>query len=183
MTESIERTGSSKSNLWRIARWTAALLLLLLPLVMMQFSDEWNWNIGGFLAAGIMIGGVGLLYELAERASTSRAYRAGVAIALGASFLTIWTTIVRDDENGVGFLLLVMAAGASSFAAHFRAAGMARAMFGIAVMEMLLGMLIATAPSTATLPFGPTQYLVYCGFFAFLWLSSAGLFRAAARNG
>ena len=83
-------------NSWRIARWTAALALLLMPLVMMQVSDEWHWGIGSFVAAGIMIGGVGLLYEIAERASGSRAYRAGVAVALMASFLTVWSTIVRD---------------------------------------------------------------------------------------
>ena len=74
--------GASGWNIWRIARWSIAAALLLTPAVMMQVSDGWHWNIGSFLAAGVILGGMGLLYELAERASGSRAYRAGVAVAL-----------------------------------------------------------------------------------------------------
>jgi hypothetical protein len=36
-------------------------------------------------------------------ASGSRTYRAGVGVALVTSFLTVWSTIVRDDGNGIGF--------------------------------------------------------------------------------
>ncbi|HWU96840.1 MAG TPA: hypothetical protein VN029_14675, partial [Sphingomonas sp.] len=80
--------GAGPWNGWRIARWSVAVALLLTPLAMMQISDEWHWEAGSFVLAGIMIGGVGLLYELAERASASRVYRAGAAIALVASFLS-----------------------------------------------------------------------------------------------
>ena len=169
-------------NSWRIARWTSALALLLTPLIMMQVSEEWHWGIGSFVAAGIMIGGVGLLYEIAERASGSRAYRAGVAVALMASFLTVWTTIVRDDGTGIGFFLLIMAAAVGGFSAWFRPAGMARTMLGVAIMQTLLGLAIATAPSTASVPGGPFKILVFSGFFAAIWLISAAFFRAAAKG-
>lgn len=166
-----------------IARWTAALALLLTPAVMMRVSDGWHWTVGSFVVAGIAIGGVGLLYELAERASGSRAYRAGVAVALVTAFLTVWTTIVRDDGNGIGFLLLVMTAGVGAFAAWFRAAGMARAMLGVAAMQALVGVAVATAPITARVPHGPSRALAFGGFFAVLWLLSAAFFRAAAKLG
>ncbi len=71
-------------NSWRIVRWIAALALVLTPAVMMQVSDEWHWTPRGFVLAGIVIGGLMLLYEIAERASGSRAYRAGAAVALAA---------------------------------------------------------------------------------------------------
>ena len=182
MTESTERAGAGVWNVWRIMRWTAALALLLTPLVMMQFSDQWHWTIGSFLFAGTVIGGLGLLYELAERASGSRAYRTGVAVTLTASFLTVWTTIVRDDGNGIGFFLLIMAAVVGGFAAWFRPAGMARTMVGVAIMQALLGVAIATAPSTASMPDGPFKALLFSGFFSVLWLVSAACFRAAARE-
>lgn len=182
MTESSEEGGVGAWNYWRIARWAAALTLLLTPLVMMQISNEWNWTIGDFLFAGTMIGGVSLLYELAERASGSRAYRAGVAVALVASFLTVWTTLVRDDGTGIGFFLLIMAAAVGGFAAWFRPAGMARTMLGVAIMQALLGVAIATAPSTAVMPGGSVKALLFSGFFAVLWLISAAFFRAAARE-
>lgn len=182
MSGSSERPGAGFWNYWRIARWTAALALLLTPLVMMQISDEWHWTIGSFLFAGTMIGGVGLLYELAERASGSRAYRAGAAVALVASILTVWTTIVRDDGNGIGFFLVIMAAAVGGFSAWFRPAGMARTMFGVAIMQALLGLAIATAPSTASIPDGPFRASLYSGFFTVLWLMSAIFFRAAAKE-
>ena len=175
------RQAPVRRNYWRVARWTAALALLLTPLVMMQVSDEWHWTPRGFLFAGVMIGGVGLLYELAERMSGSRAYRAGAAVALASSFLTVWTTFVRDDGNGIGFFLLVMAAATGGFAAWFRSAGMARAMLGVAVMQALLGIAIATAPSTANTPDGASRALLFSGIFTALWLVSAACFRAAAK--
>ncbi|UIJ44399.1 hypothetical protein LZK98_15195 [Sphingomonas cannabina] len=182
MTGSSERSGARIWNYWRIARWTAALALLLTPLVMMQISDEWHWNIGSFLVAGTIIGGVGLLYELAERASGSRAYRAGAAIALVAPVLLVWSTIVRDDGNGIGFFMVIMAAAVGSFSAWFRPAGMARTMFGIAIMQALLGLAIATAPSTVSIPDGPLRAWLYSGFFTVLWLMSAILFRVSAKE-
>jgi hypothetical protein len=183
MTVSSEQAGSGAWNYWRVARWTAALVLLLVPAVMMRISSEWHWGIGSFVVAGLMIGGVALLYELAEKASGSRAYRAGVAIVLVTSFLTVWTTIVRDDGNGIGFLLLVLTAAVGAFAAWFRPAGMARAMLGVAVMQALVGVAIATAPVTASVPDGPFKALMFSGVFSGLWLISAMFFRAAEREG
>lgn len=180
MTGSSKGAGAGTWNVWRIARWTAALALLVAPLLMMQFNKDWHWTIGSFLVAGTIIGGVGLVYELAERASESRAYRAGVAVALIASLLLVWTTIVRDDGNGIGFFLVIMAAVVGGFAASFLAAGMARTMLGTAVIQALLGAAIATAPSTASLPDGSLDALLYSGFFTALWLISAAFFRAAA---
>ena len=98
------------------------------------------------------------------------------------SFLTVWTTIVRDDGNGIGFLLLVVTAAVGAFAAWFRPAGMARTMLGVAVMQALLGIAVATAPVTASVPDGSFRALVFSGFFAALWLISAVCFRAAARG-
>jgi hypothetical protein len=117
---------------------------------------------------------------LSERARGSRAYRAGVAVALVTSFLTVWTTIVRDDGNGIGFFLVIMAAAVGGFSAWFRPAGMARTMFGVAIMQALLGVAIATAPVTARMPDGSFKALLFSGIFAAMWLISAALFRAAS---
>jgi hypothetical protein len=117
-----------------------------------------------------------------ERAGGSWAYRAGAAVALAASFLTVWTTIVRDDGAGIGFFLVIMAAGVGAFSAWLRPAGMARTMLGVAIMQALLGLAIATAPSTASMPDGPFKALAFSGFFAVLWLISAAFFRAAAKG-
>ena len=112
----------------------------------------------------------------------SRAYRAGIAVAILTSFLTVWATVVRDDGNGIGFFMLIMAAVVGGFSAWFRPDGMARTMVGIAVMQMALGMLMATAPSTASMPDGPLRALLFSVVFAGLWLTSAAFFRVASRS-
>ncbi len=109
------------------------------------------------------------------------AFRTGIALAAATSLLTIWTTIVRDDGTGAGYFMLIMAAGVGGFAASFQAAGMARTMVGVALMQALLGVLMATAPSTANLPGGPAKVLLFSGVFSLLWIASAVLFRAADR--
>ena len=116
-----------------------------------------------------------------EQASHSHAYRAGVAVALVASFLIVWTTFVRDDGTGIGYFLLIMAAVVGGFSAWFRPAGMARTMFGVAIMQALLGVATATAPSTASTSDGSFKALLFSGVFAALWLMSANFFRVAAK--
>lgn len=117
-----------------------------------------------------------------EARSGSGAYRAGVGVAVLAAFLTVWTTIVRDDGNGIGFFMVIMAVAVGWFAAAFRAAGMARTMAGTAVMQAAVGSLIATAPATANVPGESVKALLFSGFFAVLWLVSGAFFRAAAKG-
>ena len=114
---------------------------------------------------------------------TGSAYRAGVGIAIVASFLTVWTTIVRDDGTGIGYFMVIMAAGVGAFAAWFRAAGMARTMLGVTVMQVCLGALIATAPVTASMPGGAPKVILFNAFFTALWLISAAFFHASSKEG
>lgn len=117
-----------------------------------------------------------------ERERARRAFNAAVAVAAATSLLTIWTTVVRDDGNGLPFFMLIMAAMVGGFSASFRATGLARAMAGVAIMQVLLGIGIATAPSTASLPGGASKALLWCAILALLWLISAAFFRFAAKG-
>jgi len=112
----------------------------------------------------------------------SRAYQAGVGVAAVTSFLTVWTTIVRDDGTGAGWFLVIMAAVVGAFAAWFRPTGMARAMAGVALMQVMLGLAIATAPVTALIPGATNRAWIASGVFAALWLISAACFRVAAKG-
>src|SRR4051812_10352385 len=104
--------------------------------------------------------------HVAGPASGSPAYRAGIAVAVVTSILTVWTTIVRDDGNGIGFFMVIMAVAVGWFSASFRAAGMARTMVGVAIMQAMVGILIATAPVTANVPGESLKAFLFSGFFA-----------------
>lgn len=113
---------------------------------------------------------------------TGLAYRAGVLVAIATSLLSVWTTIVRDDDTGIGYFMVIMAAAVGGFSASFRSQGMARAMLGVAVMQLSLGSLIATAPVTANMPGGLFKVLLFNVLFALLWLISSALFYASSRD-
>ena len=50
--------GTRGRSPWRIFGWGMAAVVLLLPLVGMQFTSEVNWTGFDFLVAGVMVGGV-----------------------------------------------------------------------------------------------------------------------------
>ena len=77
----------------RIVAWGSAALLILLPLLAMQVTNQVNWGVFDFVAAALLIGGAGLGWELALRLTRNRARRAAIALALAAAFLLTWAEL------------------------------------------------------------------------------------------
>jgi hypothetical protein len=161
----------------RVALWTAAVLLLAIPLIAMQYTD--------FAFAMIMIGGVGGAYELALRLKPNWAYRAGVAMALAAAFLLIWINaavgIIGDEGNpwNLMFAGAILVAVAGSVIARVRAAGMVWAMVAAALTQCLAGA-VAIVGGLGEPVTGALELAGLVGFFGVLWLNAAWLFRRAA---
>jgi hypothetical protein len=68
-------------------------LLLLVPLVAMQFTEEVNWNLMDFLVAGILLFGTGLLCELALRKIRDIKYRVAICLALLVFLALLWAEL------------------------------------------------------------------------------------------
>ena len=87
-------------NIIRIALVTA--IMLSVPLVAMQFSDEVKWGPLDFVIMGALLSGTGLTYELVAKKGGTIAYRAAVGIACAAGLLLVWTNAavgIIGDEN------------------------------------------------------------------------------------
>jgi hypothetical protein len=157
--------------------------MLLLPLVAMQFTDEVNWSETDFIVAGALIGGTGLTFQLAARATVNHAYRAAVGLALAAAFLLIWLNlavgIIGTEDNPLNLIFgAVLATGIiGAIIVRCRPLGMARAMLATALAQLLVAVFAPTAELGFTAPIWPLT-----GCFAALWLGSAWLFRKAARE-
>ena len=65
-------------------------LLLLIPLVAMQFTEEVNWTLSDFVIMGVLLLGTGLLCELVLRKVNKIKYRIAICGALLAALLLIW---------------------------------------------------------------------------------------------
>jgi hypothetical protein len=171
--------GMRRGSRWRVTGWAAAAGLLLLPLVAMQFTREVNWTFFDFLFATVLIGGVGLAFELAVRTTRSTTYRAGIAAALAAAFLIVWVNgavgMIGSEHNPYNLLFLaVIAVGfGGAVIARFRAAGMAGAMLAAAIGHLCV--------AAAGIPADP-RGAVFSAACAAPWLLAAWLFRSAARE-
>ena len=164
----------------RIEPWVAAAALLLFPVVMSQVGRDWAWSVA--LIAAAVIGAVLAAVELATRRAGDAAYRAGVTIALAASLLQTWISMVAGDPDiTVGTFVLVLMAGVCAFAVRARAKGLARAMLGLAAVQAILTALAATDPSAAGDPKGIAGVVLVGGYFAVLWLVAAALFQRSVR--
>ncbi len=68
-------------------------ILLLIPFIAMQFTDEVNWSLFDFLVAGALLFGTGLLCELAIRKINKMKYRIAICVVLLVVFLLIWAEL------------------------------------------------------------------------------------------
>lgn len=176
-------------NMLRLFGWGSAAVLLMLPLVAMQFTGEVDWSLTDFLVMGALLGTCGLVLELATRRSENLSYRFAATVAVGASFLLVWVNLavgfLGDEGNPANlmFLGVIGVAVAGSLLARSRAAGMAKAMLAAAAAQALAGIVGFTAGWAS--PGGEGVYEVVLGtsLFASLWLLSAFLFGKAARAG
>jgi hypothetical protein len=161
-------------NMWRVARWTAAALLLLTPLVLNA-----PWDLSDYVFAAVMIIGVGLLFELALWMIKDTMYRAALACAIAGMFCTVWVSaavgMVGESENPLNLMfagvLALIVLGA--FLVRFRAQGMAAVLVLAAASQVIAGAIGAFTDLIGG---------IASAGFAIFWLASAGLFAKSAHD-
>jgi len=178
---------SFRLKVWYIAFATAVILVA--PLVAMQFTDEVNWGLLDFIVMGFLLFSTGIAYVLISRISERIAYQIGVGVAVVAGFLLIWLNlavgIIGSEDNPANLIYLgvlaitIIGAGIS----HLRPLGMARTMFITAIAQMLVPVigLIFWRSSLEESP-GLVGVFGLNAFFAVLFVISALLFRSVAQR-
>jgi len=169
---------------------TVVALILLIPLVAMQFTDEVAWTLSDFIVMGVLLFGTGLTYVLITRSSSNTAYRFAVGIAVGTAFLLVWLNLavglIGSEDNPANlFYGGVLAVGfIGAIIARLQPRGMARALFATALAQLLVPViaLIIWKPSLEVTP-GIVGVFILNGFFAALFAGSALLFRHASATG
>jgi hypothetical protein len=171
-----------------IAIVLAAALVLLLPLVAMQITDEVAWSPADFAAAGVLLVGSGLIYALVARKAGNIAYRAAVGVAVATALLLLWVVgavgVIGEDGDRAdllyGGVLAVGVIGAVS--ARLKPQGMARALLAMALATALVAVIALIAGKHEAPLSSASEILGLNGFFVALFLASAWLFRHAARR-
>jgi len=68
-------------------------ILLLIPLIAMQFTKEVNWTLVDFIVAGILLLSTGLVLDLIIRKIKNIQYRIAISLALFIILLLIWAEL------------------------------------------------------------------------------------------
>lgn len=111
------------------------LLILSIPLVAMQFTDEVNWGVGDFIIMGALLFGTGVLFVLVMRLSSNIVYKTALGLAVGATFFMVYVNLAVGLIGGgphagnlmYAGVILVLIVGI--YLSRFTAAGMERAMY------------------------------------------------------
>ncbi|HNP20020.1 MAG TPA: hypothetical protein PKL31_16395 [Fulvivirga sp.] len=71
----------------------AVALLLLIPFIAMQFTDEVAWTAADFVVMGLLLLGTGLACELVLRKITNAKSRIILCIIILSAFLLVWAEL------------------------------------------------------------------------------------------
>lgn len=175
----------------RLTLWAVVIaLLLMIPLVAMQFTNEVNWDLSDFVVMGALLFGVGLAYELVARRSEKTVYRVAFSIGLVTAFLLFWVNgavgIIGNEGQPANLLYgAVFAVGfIGSLMARFKPRGMAGTLYAAALAQIsvpAIALIIWPPPATSWAP-SVFRVFVLSAFFAMLFVVSAVLFQNAARE-
>ena len=174
----IHRVRSSHSR-WRVLGWGSIGGIIAAPALAMRGTSEFHWTTGDFLFAAAMLAGVGVAFELLVRARRTWAYRAAVAVALGAGLLMLWANaavgIVGSENQSINvwFNLIPLFPLVGAIGVRFRAGAMAIVMAATALAQLLVGAIVQH--------YGHFAWVFTLAWTA-AWLLSALLFRKAANQ-
>ena len=169
--------------------WIAFVICaLLIPLVSMQLTDEINWDFTDFTIMGIVLGGIGISYELIARKSKKTTYRMAFIIGLLGAFLLFWVNgavgLIGNENQDANLLYgAVFVVGlVGSLISRFKAKGMHITLLIDAVVQMTVPItaLIIWPPSEISWAPGVIGVFLLSGFFAFLFYISSMLFKQSS---
>ena len=165
----------------------ATTLVLSVPLLAMQFTDEVAWGVFDFAVAGVLLGGTGLMYALAASKAGNIAYRAAVGVALATTLFLVWSVLAvgvigeTGDPADLMYVGVLAVGFIGAVIARFQPHGMARALLATALAQALVAVVALIAGKHQAPISSVFEILGLNGLFVALFIGSAWLFRHAAR--
>jgi hypothetical protein len=162
-------------------------LVLLIPLIAMQFTEEVNWDETDFLAAWLLMVGAAAAYSFATSRTGDVAYRAAVGLAVMTAFILIWINLavglIGSEDNPANLLYVgVLAVGLfGAIFAKLQPRGMFRVLLATALAQTLVPV-VAFIIWQPAFTFGVVKVFILNACFAFLFVGAALLFRHAAQR-
>jgi hypothetical protein len=174
-----------QKNLSRSVFWVAfiTVIILSIPLLAMQFTDEVNWSLVDFIIVGILIFCTGLSYVLLTRSSSDIIHRAAVALAIGSTLLLIWTNLAvgligsGPNAGNLMYIVIVAIVIIGIFLSRFTTKGMEMVMFTVAITLVLFAVIQLLVKMYQYPGSSVIEIIGVNSFFAILFAVSGLLFR------
>ena len=119
-------------------------LLLSVPLVAQQFTQEVNWSVMDFVVMGTLLCGSGLMVQFVASQSRNAAYKLGVLMAVGTGLFLIWINLAvglignEDNPANLMYSTVILIGLVGGISAGFKPLGMSYALFATAGAQFLV---------------------------------------------
>ena len=163
-------------------------IILLVPLIAMQFTNEVIWTLSDFMIAGTLLFGTGLTYKLTTKKTGQMMYRMAVGFALFSMLFLTWVNLavgIIGSEDHFANLIYFAVIGVGiigTIIARFRSSGMSLTMFLMAFVQTLVTVFVLLTGMYHLPNSSIFEVLSINGVFITLFIISALLFRYNAKN-
>jgi hypothetical protein len=160
-------------------------LILLIPFIAMQFSQEVDWTLSDFVIAGTLLFGTGMTYTLVTRKSGEIAYRLAIGFALFTGLFLIWVNmavgIIGSENNEFNLLysFVIFTGLIGAFLSKFKPRGLMFTLFSMAGVQAVLTAVALMTGMSQIAESSVIEILSVNGFFFTLFLIAGLLFRYA----
>ena len=171
-----------RSTPWRIAAWSVAGGLMLVPIVVQLVAGNFGWDAADFIIVAVILGTSCLLFDLAARKAPDFSYLAGAGAALAAGFGLFFVNGAvglvgsEDEAHNLWFFVAVLVAVAGAIIARGRRGMLSLTMLAAGIIHIIVSAVLLIRAGGVS-DGDPQAEIVGLSFFAALWLGSAFLFR------
>lgn len=160
-------------------------VLLMIPLIAMQFTSEVQWTLFDFAIMGALIFGLGFGFEFAASRTGDMKQKIALGIASLATFFLVWINlavgIIGEGPINALYLLVFVVGFLGAIITRLRPQGMMYVLFAMAVIPLavpIIGLFVAMSEMQQT-P-GIFGVFVLSLFFTVVFAGSGLLYRESA---
>lgn len=163
-------------------------ILLIIPLVAMQFTTDVNWSVSDFIIMGGLIFGTGVSFVFVMKYAINFVYRIAMLGAFGTTFLLVWANLAvgligaGPHWGNMMYLAVYVLVVVGSIRSRFVSNGMERVMYVAAVSLVAIAAIAIVADMGAYPGSSVNEIIAVNGFFATLYAIVGSLFRLASHE-
>jgi hypothetical protein len=126
-------------------------IILLIPLIAMQYTTEVNWGLGDFVIMGALLFGTGSAFVILTAYSDNFIYKIAMVAAVGSTFLFIWVNLAVGLIGGgphagnLMYVAVILVGFVGTYLSRFSARGIERTMFAMAFTFVLIALIALVA--------------------------------------